>query len=148
MIIAMFLLLILLFAITDARRNEIANIVIIPAIFIGCAFTHNWLWAAVMFVTALSITFADFKCNQCGGNLRVAPYALGHERLHVIAGGDTKLFTMIAAFIGWKALMIFAMTMGILYFKKAQENTAVAPYAFVSSILILAITYLAKGFAM
>lgn len=144
----LFFLLILLFAITDNKRNEIANIVVIPAIFIGCALTHNWLWAAVMFTVALSITFADFECTKCGHKLRVAPYAIGNERLHTIAGGDTKLFTMIAAFIGWKALIVFVLTMAFLYFKKKPGNTAVAPYAFVSSILILAITYLARVLVM
>ena len=112
-----FLFLMVLIALIDNRIYTIHNGIVIPACFIGCALTGNWLWALFMFMIGSFV------------------YAKGR-----MGGGDVKLMGMIGAFLGYKALFVFSATVLIIKLYRRMRSSlklACAPFAYFVSLLFL-----------
>ncbi len=98
-------------AITDYIYWYIPNGIVLPAIAVGCLITGNWLPAITVFAI--------------GAYLYKSKYW---------RGGDVKLITMVAAFLGWMALPIFGATWALIkLFRIVRDNyqpLPVAPFMF------------------
>lgn len=102
-------------AITDYIYWHIPNFIVLPAIVVGCFITKNWLPATIVF------TLGAFL------------YQKKYWR-----GGDVKLITMVAAFLGWMALSIFGATWALIkLFRLVRDNyqpLPVAPFMFLVTL--------------
>lgn len=108
----------------DWKTHRIYNWIIFPAIGVGCYLTGYWIWAVVTFLALSYITFEP-ELNPCG--------------LKRWGGGDVKLFTMIAAFIGgWViAVLILSELLQKAYFGLrigAFSAVPVAPFALIATL--------------
>lgn len=117
MIEYIFLGLLLVIAIIDYLYFKIHNVIVLPAILIGIYLTGNWLSALIMFL----LTAYLYKQNFW-------------------RGGDVKLMCLIGAFLGMKAIIIFLLTLLLIYlykivFKKTAV-LAVSPFSFISVLLL------------
>jgi Flp pilus assembly protein protease CpaA len=115
--------LLLFIAYSDFERKIIPNWIVSPGIIVGLIIGQHYLWCAIMF----GIVAIEY-------------------RLGLMGGGDVKLFSMIGAFLGIKALFVFLLTLllmrwcvsinckfRILDFAKIP----VAPFALVSSLFCM-----------
>lgn len=120
MIKVLFIILMIVLSYTDIRRRFIPNIVVIPAIVIGCYLTGNWLWAGLMLTVGVTL----FKKGK-------------------FCGGDGKLLAMMGAFIGIWAIPTALIGMGLLraYRDIVLEFGAlpVAPFLFAGSMFFIGI---------
>ena len=118
MIIFLFILLMLYFCVTDLKYFRISNWVVLPAIALGIYLTGYWLSALVMF----SLGAILFNREQ-------------------LAGGDVKLMAMTGAFLGWWALLAFALSKVFILYYRARRNTKetlpYAPFLFVGCLPFL-----------
>lgn len=117
------LLILLCFAVLDIRYKKIPNIAVIPAIVLGIVLTGYWLPALVMFILTTLIYIRYYW-----------------------HGGDVKLFTMLGAFIGGYALIVLVSTLVLIYLFRIIRDyklaLPVAPFVFVSTVVITGITSL------
>ena len=109
-----------IFSYTDIREFIIPNVLLFPALLMGSTMTGN----IVQPIAAFSlIALCAWK------------KALGW------AGGDIKLFAMIAAFVGWLFLPILAMTIFLEKYYRYKTNDRnglpLAPFSSVATVLIL-----------
>jgi Flp pilus assembly protein protease CpaA len=118
MIPLIFLILMLIFCVTDLKYMHISNWIVLPAIVLGIYLTKNWLPALVMF----SIGAMLFNKN-------------------LFAGGDVKLITMAGAFLGWWALLAFLLSKFLVFYFRARHNEQgalpYAPFLFIGSLPFL-----------
>ena len=110
-----FMMIMILLVITDYLYWHIPNFIVLPAIILGCLLTKNWLPATIMF--ALGACLYNKKYWR---------------------GGDVKLITMVASFLGWMALAIFGATWTLIkLFRIARDNyqpLPVAPFMFLATL--------------
>lgn len=110
-----FMIIMLILAITDYLYWHIPNYIVLPAIAVGCLITGNWLPAITVFAI--------------GAHLYKNKYW---------RGGDVKLITMVAAFLGWMSLAIFGATWALIkLFRLVRDNyqpLPVAPFMFLVTI--------------
>lgn len=113
-----------IFSFTDIRENKIPNIVMFPAVLATLYKTH-------FFIEALIAFFLLAFLSENGWFIKWA-------------GGDVKLFTLIAAFKGWMFIPIFILTCGIVNFYRFWKNyrlgIPLAPFATLATIIILQLT--------
>lgn len=113
-----------IFSYTDIRENKIPNVVLFPALLIALYETH-------FFIEALTAFFLLAFLSENG-------------RLMKWAGGDIKLFTLIAAFKGWVFIPIFVLTFLIVNFYRFWKNyrlgIPLAPFATMATIIVLQLT--------
>lgn len=102
-----FILLMLFFCFTDIKYYYIPNIVILPAILLGCVLSGNWLAALIMAILGV------YLYNQ-----------------KVFCGGDVKLLILAGAFIGGWALPAFILSrIAIWLYREIRNHHGVLPYA-------------------
>jgi Flp pilus assembly protein protease CpaA len=115
--------LLLFIAYSDFERKIIPNWIVIPGIVAGLIVGQHYFWCAIMF------------------GIVAIEYGLG-----LMAGGDVKLFSMIGAFLGIKALFVFLLTLLLMRwcvsinrkFRIADfAKIPVAPFALVSSLFCM-----------
>ena len=107
MTVIIFMIIMLILAITDYAYWYIPNWIVLPAIMIGCFITNNWLPAIIVFTLSACL------------------YQKKYWR-----GGDVKLITMVAAFLGWTAFLIFGVTWGLIkLFRIVRDNYQPLPVA-------------------
>lgn len=115
MTIFIFLIILTVLTIIDYHYFKIPNLIVLPAIGLGIWLTGNWLSAFVMF----GLTALIYKENWW-------------------RGGDVKLMTFIGAFLGIKALFIFALTLIFIYLYRIIKNYTnplpVTPFSFIAVI--------------
>ena len=115
-----FIALMVVFAITDYKWRWIPNIVIFPALILGCVFTGNWLWMIVMFLIGALLFNRNYWC-----------------------GGDVKLLALVGAFVGIWALGIGLLAIVALKayrgINKGCFTLPYAPFFLFSSVVIIAI---------
>ena len=120
-----FITLMSIFTITDLVWRKIPNIVILPAIILGCFLTGNWLWMIVMFLIGAILFNHGVWC-----------------------GGDVKLLALVGAFVGIWALGIGLLTIVAIKAHRSINSRQkavslpVAPFMLVSVCLILIISAL------
>ncbi len=104
--IIVFLIFMKIFLLTDCIKLTIPNLIVLPAILIGCVMTGNWQAAVIMF---------------CLG-------ALLFNRTK-LAGGDVKLLAMAGAFLGLKALPAFLLSKIFIYlYRRLRKEIKPLPY--------------------
>lgn len=114
--------------VSDIKSRHISNFVTIPAIIGALIVFKEYLPALAMFVVMVAI----------------------YQR-NIWAGGDVKLVTMIAAFLGWKAFIIVGLTFLLIKaWRKFRDYypIAVAPFIYVASIVVLTMDYSIRAFAL
>ena len=118
MVKILFVILMATIALIDKRTFTIHNLVVIPSCLIGCLLTEYWLSALFMFVLGSFI----YSRNKLGG-------------------GDVKLMAMLGAFLGYKALFVFAISFllskSYRKIKKYKFSLAFAPFVYFTSLLFL-----------
>ena len=129
-----FLGLLLVIAILDYVNKRIENFIILPAIIIGLLLTKNWQAVLVMLGLSASIFGYHWKCSKCGFEEKHwTPFSFWR-------GGDVKLMCFVGAFLGMKAIIIFLLTLLLIYlyrfiFKRLQ-TLPVSPFSFVAVLLL------------
>lgn len=112
------MIIMLVLAILDYCYWYIPNAMVIPAIIIGCIFTGNWIPALCMLIIGAYL------------------YKKKYWR-----GGDVKLITMVASFLGWLAFPIFGATWTLIkLFRLVRDNyqpLPVAPFMFLVTFGII-----------
>ena len=112
-----FVLIMILLSWIDIKTKVVPNILVMPLIFLGCYLTGNWAWALIIF---------------CFG------YVI-YEKL--ILGGDVKLMTMVAAFLGCSVVtaVFFSFSFLLLYrfLSRDSEGLAYTPFLFLGSMISL-----------
>jgi hypothetical protein len=107
---------------TDYKYFLVPNIVIFPSIILGCSLTLNFLPILVTFFSLMIIN-----------EIKILKYGY--------AGGDIKLFTMIAAFKGWLVIPIVILTYFIIKTYREYENyrytLPVTPFASLATVFII-----------
>lgn len=100
----------------DIKYQLILNVITLPMILIGCMITGFWGWSALMFM--------------------VMTYLYSQN---IFAGGDVKLMTMLAAFIGPLSFVVFIVSMFLLCAYRTFKGGAVpyAPFVFSSFIFVI-----------
>jgi Flp pilus assembly protein protease CpaA len=125
MTLTIFIILMFVLAITDYLHWHIPNLIVLPAIIIGCFLTDNWLWALVTFILASGLYKKRFW-----------------------RGGDVKLITMVASFLGLVALPIFGATWSLIkLFRIVGDNyqpLPVAPFMFLATIWTIGLLQLCR----
>jgi len=126
------LLILMVLAIIDYRIKKIHNIIVLPAIVLGIYLTGNWHWALIMFCLLVYCHY-DKDYNEKG--------------FLKWGGGDVKLFTMIASFLGWIVIPIIIFTvMFIGWYRKTVHlyyiSLPVAPFVLVSSTICISMMQL------
>lgn len=115
MTVIIFMIIMLILAITDYCYWYIPNWLVLPAIVAGCLITGNWLPAIIVFTLGACL------------------YNKKYWR-----GGDVKLITMVAAFLGWMALAVFGATWALIkLFRLVRDNyqpLPIAPFMFLVTI--------------
>jgi len=122
-----FIALFAIIALIDWKTRTIHNYIVIPSIALGIYLTGNWHFAlATLFF--LWMLHYDEKLNE--------------EGIMTWGGGDVKLFTMVAAFLG---VMVIPIILCTLIFIKSYRVTRyvlyasipVAPFALMASLMFL-----------
>jgi Flp pilus assembly protein protease CpaA len=90
MVVAIILILALL-SYFDIRYRIVPNVVTIPMIAFGIYLTGNWMWAGVAF-SVMAMAYRE----------------------KIFCGGDVKLMTMLAAFIGAGVVIPFFISLFFL----------------------------------
>ncbi len=102
-----FIALMIFFCITDIRYYKIPNVVVLPAILLGCILTGHWLPALIMLIVGAYLYEKEIFC-----------------------GGDVKLLMLAGAFMGWLALPAFILSrLFILSYRYLKQNQEMLPYA-------------------
>jgi len=125
---AIFIMLMATLALIDWRTMRIHNWIVLPAIGLGVYLTSNWHWALATYV-GIALLYHDTELNPRG--------------IISLGGGDVKLFTMIAAYLGIFVVPIFVFTLLLVKaYRTARyifyEPLPVAPFALLVSICFLA----------
>lgn len=84
----------------DWKWYLLPNLMILPLIAISVVITGNWQWALIMFGVGAGLFGFSWECPKCH---HVESHAHQYS-LH--RGGDVKLFALIGALAGWKAIPI------------------------------------------
>ena len=125
MTVIIFMIIMLVLAITDYIYWYIPNYLVLPAIVVGCFLTGNWLPAIIVFTLGACL------------------YNNKYWR-----GGDVKLITMVAAFLGWLSFPILCATWALIkLFRLVRDNyqpLPVTPFMFLISLLTIGLEYLIK----
>lgn len=110
-----FIVILFALALIDYSSFKIPNIIVLPAIACGIFLTGNWLAAIAMFIFGAAI----YKQN-------------------IWRGGDVKLMALFGAFMGWPAVFILPITIGLIYtFRiifRINEALPVTPFSFVAML--------------
>lgn len=105
-------------ALIDGKKKTIPNIIVIPAIVLGCILTCNIWPTIVMFTFGAMLYQFDFW-----------------------RGGDVKLVTMVGAFLGIVAVYILLVSIGLIYayryIKNCRGALPYAPFMFIASLAFL-----------
>ncbi len=113
-----------IFSVTDIHSKTVPNVLMFPAIFAGLLTTGFW-------IPMLTAFFLLAYLAEDGRVLRWA-------------GGDVKLFAMIAVFKGWLFLPIALVTYLVVNIYRRMTNDRqglpLAPFAYASTVTILIIT--------
>jgi len=121
---AIFLVVMATLALIDWRTHKIHNVIVLPAILIGAYLTRNWVWVFATY-TGIALLYHDPEFNPRG--------------IINMGGGDVKLFTMIAAYMGIFVVPIFVFTLLVMKMYRAArymfyEPLPVAPFALLVSL--------------
>lgn len=124
-----FISILLLISFIDYKSHRIENFIVLPAIALGIYLTGNWHYAAITYLL-LTLFHYDEDLNKKG--------------ILKWGGGDVKLFTMIAAFMGWFVLPIVVLTLMFIKLYRATQyvfyaSLPVAPFALMASLMFLLI---------
>lgn len=129
MILIILAVLLLILVYTDLKEYKIPNLIVLPAIVIGCALTGFWLQTLISFFTIFLL------CE--------------YSQIIRWTGGDIKLFAMIAAFIGWLFIPIFFVTYFFTkvywFFMSYRMGFPLAPFAAFSTFIVLLSTATLKS---
>jgi len=124
MITTLFIVLMIIFTISDLTDRTIPNWVVLPAIVIGCFLTKNLVPALIMLLIGIALFGFEWKCPSCGHTEK-------HKTpLSFWRGGDVKLITMTGAFMGTIALpMVILSIIGVYLYRICRNITGGLPYA-------------------
>ena len=117
-----FIILLLFFTLTDILYMKIPNIVMIPALIIGCIFTGNWLWMLSFALIGALLVNRNYWC-----------------------GGDAKLLALIAVFLGGWASMVGLGAISLIWAYRRVKQTykqplPVAPWLALSAFVTIGIS--------
>ena len=127
MVKVIFLMLMATLALIDWRTHKIHNWIVLPGIVLGVYLTNNWYWVIATYV-GIALLYHDPELNPRG--------------VFRMGGGDVKLFTMIAAYLGIFVVPIFVFTLLVLRLYRAAkyifyEPLPIAPFALLVSICFI-----------
>ena len=95
--------------VTDYKYSLVPNTIVFPTILLGCYLTLNFLPAFIIFSFLALLNELNI-------------FLKGKISRYKYAGGDIKLFTMIAAFKGWLVIPIIVITYLIIKVYREYEN--------------------------
>lgn len=115
MLIAIILILALL-SYFDIRYRIVPNVVTIPMIALGIYLTGNWMWAGVAF-SVMAMAYRE----------------------KIFCGGDVKLMTMIAAFVGAGVVVPFITSLFLLGLFRCIKRMPVpyTPFVLVGFLFVI-----------
>ena len=121
MSIAILILLLCILTFTDIKEYRLPNVIIFPAIVLGCILTSHYIPMLIAFLSVALLT-KDSKYLRW-------------------SGGDVKLFALIASFIGWMFIPVLIMTNILLKIYRELTNSRLglplAPFASVSTLIVI-----------
>ncbi len=125
MIIWIFIILMLIFCITDIKYFHISNWIVLPAILLGLYFTNFWWQTLITGGIGAMFFYQETICPYCGKVAEVIKTPLS-----CFAGGDVKLMLMASAFLGYKAIGIFIVSRLLVWiYKKVIRPSGGIAYA-------------------
>lgn len=132
----LFTLSMAILAVIDWKLYMIPNWLIMPLIAICALKTGYWQWALIMFAIGAGLFGFQWSCAKCG-HIEVQRHNFSLHR-----GGDVKLFALIGAMAGWKALLICAIGYGLIFLYRAflyiyAEGLPVTPFMFVPFAVLI-----------
>lgn len=119
----------------DWKWYMLPNWLILPLIAISVLVTGHWQWALLMFAVGAGLFGFKWQCPSCG-----------HEESHthdfsLHRGGDVKLFALIGAMAGPKALAICVLGYLILFvyrsFRYVHTGLPVTPFMFLPFAILI-----------
>lgn len=123
-------------AVWDWKWYELPNLLILPLIAVSVAITGNWQWALIMFGIGAGLFGFKWQCPACG-------HTESHQHVFSLhRGGDVKLFALIGALAGLKALWICAFGYLLLFayrqFKyQFAEGLPLTPFLFLPFAVLI-----------
>lgn len=124
-------------AFIDFKWYVLPNVIILPAIAICALITGNWQWALVMFAIGAALFGFQWTCPNCG-HVEEHKHAYSLHR-----GGDVKLFALLGAMIGWKALIVGILGYACLFIyriiRDIHTSLPVTPFMFLPFVVIICI---------
>jgi len=125
--IAVFFALMAVVSGIDTKFRQIPNIIVLPVTFVAACLFNTGPAVGVTFLIGLLI----YKRN-------------------LLAGGDIKLFIMVTAFLGLKAIIVLGLTiLAIKFYRRIRDNyapLAVAPFMTAASVVIVTADYCIRQF--
>ena len=120
-----FLSFLTLIALIDWKTHKIHNAIVLPAIAIGIYFTGYWAMALLTYLMLGAFSF-DEEYNA--------------EGILKWGGGDVKISTMVAAYLGWVVWPIIILTFLLIKLYRAMQyvfysSLPVAPFALTASLM-------------
>lgn len=130
-----FTAIMLVLALFDWKWYELPNWLILPLVAGAIAFTGQWQWALVMFGIGAGLFGFKWECSKCG-HTEQHNHALSLHR-----GGDVKLFALIGALAGWKAIPICIVGYLILFLYRSiryiHSGLPVTPFMFLPFAILI-----------
>lgn len=122
-------------ALIDFKWYVLPNWLILPLIAICVALTGNWQWALIMFGIGAGLFGFKWQCPSCGHTESI------NHGFSLHRGGDVKLFALIGAMVGWKAIPICIIGYVILFLYRTltytQTGLPVTPFMFIPFALLI-----------
>ena len=120
-------------SIVDIKQHKIKNVFILLLLLLSVGYIFidkyfNWINKLVTFViTAICLFVVYFFVNK--------------DNRTILGGGDIKLISVMALFLGWQRLMIalFIMGIGIVLYGllKREQNIPLAPFLSVGTMIVV-----------
>jgi len=133
-----FIIFLIIIALYDFDKHKIPNIIVIPGIVLGVGLTGHWIASVLAFMAAVVMSMWNPLTQRFAHDIETIEMKEGE---HFIYGGDVKLLAMVAAFTGWKVVLITILSFILIkIFRKSTlfyGPLPMGPFVMASSMFFL-----------